>query len=115
MQHAIHHFRIDGLLQVGPGAQLQALLDVALRTQRTQDHHARSGILRQDPAQGLLAVALGHHQVHQHHVRLQRLVLADRLMAVAGLAHHVEAAIVELAGRQHAQGARVIAKQNRRT
>ena len=40
MEHALHRLWVDGLLQVGAGAQPQAFLDVALRAQRTEDHHA---------------------------------------------------------------------------
>ena len=41
MEHAFHRFGVDRLLQVGARAHAQALLDIALRAERAEDHHLR--------------------------------------------------------------------------
>src|SRR5690606_15330683 len=51
-EHALHDFRIDRLLQVGAGTAAQAVLDVALGTERAEDHHLRLLIVLEDPGKG---------------------------------------------------------------
>src|SRR6185437_9283874 len=87
------------LEQVAGGAGPQRLHDVLLVVERGQHHHLAGGQLPADPRGRLGAVAPGHADVHQDHVRLQSDRPLDRLLTVAGGAHHVYAGLDAQQGR----------------
>src|SRR5919106_817245 len=84
-QHREQMQAIDGLGQVVPGARLDALLAVALHRLRRHRDDRQGAAPRQLPdlLDGLDAVHLRHHDVHQHDVDLDvALDLLDRVAAV---------------------------------
>jgi hypothetical protein len=85
--------------------RLQRLARTLLGVRAEHDH--RRGPARHDLAHRRRAVQARHVEVHGHHVRSQLHHLVDRLLAVLGLADHLEATVGgEQAGdgRAHEQG-----------
>jgi hypothetical protein len=73
---------------VGTGAQrVFAVLGVV---EVAGDHDVRRVVLGLDQAGGLQAAHFRHGQIHQHHLRAQRLGAFDRFQAIAGAADDLE-------------------------
>ena len=76
-------------------------------------YDARVGVALHDRLHGVYAVHFRHHNIHRHHVRREFLVLCYGLHTSSGLAHDLEAGVVEhlfdLLPHEH----RVITYENR--
>ncbi len=97
----LHQLLRAGILQEVPeGARLHGREHLVVGGEAGEHQDPDLGMGRRDPAGGLDAVHLGHHQVHEHHVRLQRTGLLHRFQAILGLSHDLD---VPFGGQQHGQ------------
>ena len=79
--------------QIAQRAGLDGRKDLVVGGKAGQHQDAHAGWLRRDLPCGFDAIHLGHHQVHQDHVGVQRLSLGDGLGSVARLADHLDVAL----------------------
>jgi hypothetical protein len=78
------------LEQVTGGAGVQRARHQVLFREARQGDDTRIGTAFEDQARGSCAIHLGHHQVHEHDVGLQRARKADSFAAVCGLTRKLE-------------------------
>jgi hypothetical protein len=84
---------VDVLEQVAGGARLDRLAHPGLGLLDGQHHHPGVGHRPGDRLGGPDAPEDRHANVHQDHIRLDRLGKVDRLLAVARLGHHLEVGV----------------------
>ncbi len=80
----------DVLLQVADGARLQCTLHHVLLGKTGQCDHFHLRVFFVDLARGCNAVGAGHHQIHQHDIRLVQRDHLDGFCPVGGFAHQLE-------------------------
>jgi len=106
-----HATRLERLDHEVARSCLQRFLDESLLSHRAAHENSRPGIQLRDLLHGLDATHLGHDDVHRHEIRLELLVLLDRLLSVLGFPDDRESSLRQDVADHCPHENRVVANQ----